>query len=470
MVGETGSKPRVARSIPDIGHGRADKSFCSECDPAMPMLQFASWMLEQEARALLTRLALVRPLALDGPMVPAAALLPGPQIAIERFLIGGRKYLQALVEQFIDWIRSPSAAEADAEEAQRRLTMLRLRFNRVLTHFDLFDNVIAQRSDAEMGVWLSGLDVVSADALGLRGGYYETPPVVCYLDRGIGAAIRRARTRLPLGGSTPVAIIKIPRERMVGNGIASSLLHEVGHQAAALLGLVESLRPVLRGMAQGRLSDEVAWQCWERWISEIVADLWSVARAGIASTMGLMGVVSLPRPFVFRLNPDDPHPAPWIRVKLSAALGRAFYPQPAWGRLTGLWESYYPIEGLDRSRRELFARLERTIPALVLILINHRPPALRGDSLIESLDLDELLPARLRALLHHWRSAPQDMYRTRPIVAFATIGQGRADGRISPEEESTVIGKLLSYWALQSTLQAAGRCAALPSHRRAAHA
>ena len=40
----------------------------------------------------------------------------------------------------------------------------------------------------------------------------------------------------------------------------------------------------------------IAWQLWERWISEIVADFWSVARVGIASTIGLIGVVSLPRP------------------------------------------------------------------------------------------------------------------------------------------------------------------------------
>jgi hypothetical protein len=174
--------------------------------------------------------------------------------------------------------------------------------------------------------------------------------------------------------------------------------------------------------------------------------------------MGLMGVVSLPRPFVFRLNPDDPHPAPWIRVKLSAALGHAFYPQPAWDRLVRLWESYYPIQELDPSRRATFAQLERSIPALVQLLVNHRPPSLRGASLIEALDLDELMPARLQGLLHYWRRAPQHMYRIRPIVAFAAIGQGRADGRITPEEESTVIGKLLSYWALESTLQAADRC------------
>jgi hypothetical protein len=44
-------------------------------------------------------------------------------------------------------------------------------------------------------------------------------------------------------------------------------------------------------------------------------------------------------------------------------------------------------------------------------------------------------------------------------VVFAAIGQGRVDGRITPEEESVVIGKLLSHWALWSTLQAAAGCA-----------
>ena len=421
-------------------------------------------MLEQEARALLTRLARVKPFALQEPMLPAAAIFPESQAAIERFLTGGRRHLKSLVNGFLAWLRSPRSEEASAEEAQRRFTMLRLQFNRTLTHFDLFDNVITQRSEADTGIWLSGLDVASADALTLRGRYYQTPPIICYLDRGVGAAIRRARTRLPGGGSNPVAIVKIPRERMVGSGIASSLFHEVGHQAAALLGLVESLRPVLRKVAESQGSQADAWSLWERWISEIVADLWSVARAGIASTMGLMGVVSLPRPFVFRLNPGDPHPAPWIRVKLSGALGDAIYPQPAWARLVKLWESYYPIDGVDPNQRETFQRLEQTIPRLVGLLVHHRPRALRGDSLVEALDTCELEPARLRMQLGHWRTAPWEMYRARPIVALAAIGQGRADGAITPEEESTVAGKLLSHWALESTLEAAARCASAPLH------
>ena len=63
-------------------------------------------------------------------------------------------------------------------------SLLRLRFNAVLTQFDLFNNALTQRSEREIGVWLSGLDVVSADALRLPGDYYDAPPVICYLDRG----------------------------------------------------------------------------------------------------------------------------------------------------------------------------------------------------------------------------------------------------------------------------------------------
>ncbi len=431
----------------------------------MPFPTFAAWMLEQEARALLTRLAAVRPFALQESMLPAANLLPTSQVAIERFLSSGRSRLRSLVDDFLLWLRSARGSAAGAQEAQRRFTMLRLRFNAVLTQFDLFDNVITQRSENQIGVWLSGLDVASADALQLRRKFFEAPPIICYLDRGTGAAIRRARTRLPGGGSNPVAIIKVPRERMVGSGIASSVFHEVGHQAAALLGLVESLRPALREMPRTNLQDAEAWSLWDRWISEIVADFWSVARVGVTATMGLIGVLSLPRPFIFRLDTRDPHPVPWIRVKLSAAIGRALYPMPVWDQLIDLWESYYPVDGLDDKLRETLQALERTIPAFVALLIHHRPAALHGRSLIEVLDLQELQPGRLRSHLHHWRSKPEQMYKARPILAFAAIGQGRADGTITPEEESLILGKLLTHWALTSTLEAAAGCASGDSLR-----
>ena len=439
----------------------------------MVISPYASWMLAQEARSLLTRLARAKPFVLIEPMLPAAALLPDAQSAIERHLMLGRRELRSKIVGFMGWLRGPQGRRATAAEAQRRFTFMRMKFNATLAQFDLFNDVVTQRSEHESGVWLSGLDVVSADALALPGvgagaaPYYEAPPVICYLDRGPGAAIRRARTRLPGGGDNPVAIIRVPRERMVGSGIASSLIHEVGHQGAALLDLVNSLRPLLQALQRGDGSPLV-WQLWERWISEIIADFWSLARVGVVATMGLIGVVSLPRAFVFRLNADDPHPAPWVRVKLSCAMGQAMYPHPQWARIARLWESFYPLAGLAPLQQQLLAQLQASMPALVGLLVNHRPQALRGRSLVEVMQVRRRQPAQLERLFRVWNVMPRQMYRAGPSLVFAVIGQARANGQLSPEDESTLLARLLTHWALRSTLDTTQLCGAF-AHRSAAN-
>jgi hypothetical protein len=425
----------------------------------MSLDQAASRLLANETRALLTRLGRVKPFVLQETLVPAAAGSPAAQSAIERYLAQGRFELRRKAQAFLRWLHGPQGNRAAADEAQRRFTFLKMQFNLVLSQFDIFADVITQRSEHETGVWLAGLDVVAADALALPGGYYVPPPVMSYLDRGVGAAIRRARTRLPGGGENPIAIVRVPRERMVGSGIASSLVHEVGHQAAALLDLVHSMRGVLRGLRRGGGADQLVLGLWERWISEILADFWSVARVGVASTTGLMGVVSLPRAFVFRVSVDDPHPIPWIRVKLSIAIGEALYPDPQWRKLAALWEAFYPLNELSAEKRRLFATIEAGIPSFVTLLVNHRPSSLHGLSLREALAVHERQPARLRALYQSWRTQPALMQSAPPSLVFAVVGQARADGRISPEEESRLIGNLLTYWAMRSTLDTSVLCA-----------
>jgi hypothetical protein len=416
----------------------------------MTTVTIASWLIEQEARALLTRLERVKPFALHETMVPAAGLAPAAQSAIERFLLGGRRTLGQRVRGFLRWLRGPGRL-APPTEQQRRFTVIRLQFNDVLSQFDLFTEVITQRSEHETGVWLSGLDVAAWDALNLPGGYFEPPPVICYLARGPGAAIRRARTRLPGGASNPVAIIRVPRERMVGHGIASSLIHEVGHQGAALLCLVESLRPALQ-LHQARLgpAERASWACYERWVSEIVADLWSVAKLGIGSTLGLLGVVSLPRWFVLRPSGDDPHPIPWIRVLLSCAMGDGLYPHPQWTSLARVWRSLYPPEAVTSEHRRTLAELEATLPGFVAMLLDHRPATLHGRSLREVLSHSDRRPEQLLARYHRWRDRPG-------AIATATPSSARPGRRAGSAPNSRATSS--------ASCSPSGRCAARSTSR-----
>lgn len=410
--------------------------------------------LEREARALLARLARLKPFALHETMVPAAAPSLAAQKALEEYLAEGRRELRARIANFLAWLRGPGQHAAPGQ-VQRRFVFLRLRFNVVLSDFDLFADVLTQRSEHETGPWLGGLDVVAADALAIAGLESDLPAVICYLDRGHGAAIRRARTRLPGGGDNPVAIVRIPRERMIGSGIASSLVHEVGHQGAALLDLNTTARMALQSRQRTRGEDDrLAWTLWERWISEVIADFWSISRVGVGSTMGLMTIVSLPRPFVFHLSGDDPHPIPWIRVRLSCAIGAALYPDPQWQQLAALWTALYPLErDLSAAQQTAIRALERTMPEFVRVLLEHRPPALRGRSLFEAFRSGDRAPDQLRDRHRSWDNRFRVMRAAPPSLAFAVLAQARADGSITPEHESRLIGDLLTYWALRQALQ-----------------
>jgi hypothetical protein len=414
----------------------------------------ADGLLEYEARALLARLDQVRPFALHETMVLAAALPYQAHRRIEEFLYQGRLRLRTRVHDYLDWLLGPGRRTAAAEQ-QRRFVAIRMEFNDVLSQFDLFTEVITQRSEQGTGVWLSGLDVLAADALRVDVAGYAPPPVVCYLARGPGAAIRRARSRLPGGGSNPVAIIRVPRERMVGSGIASSMVHEVGHMGAAELDLVESLRADLHRV---RAEDpDGPWPAFDQWAGELVADCWSVGKLGLTSTVGLLAVVSLPSYFVFRPSGGDPHPTPYLRVLISTAIGESLYPHPQWDAMRRIWKRLYPIEQLPDDRRAALQHVERGIPRFVELLLQHRAPQLAGRRIGDLWPLAERTPERLLALYGQWAGDVAVMARRSPSLVFAVIGQAKAAGLIDPDTESAALSELLTAWALRSSLDVVQR-------------
>ena len=397
------------------------------------------------AQGMLTRLEQVKPFSVNIPHVPAAAVSSQADRGIKQLLQEGKSEFYQKVRQFIDLLRSPG--NIPSGEAQKAFAILKLRFNALLDQLDIFSDVISQRCEHDTGIFLSGLDVVAQDALRLPGEFFHPPPIVCYLDRGHGAAIRRARTRLPGGKPNPVAVIRVPRERMISSGIASSLIHEVGHQGAALLGLIPAMRGVLREMQIAYPREADSWKWLERWISEIIADGWSVFNLGIGATMGLVGVVSLPKYFVFRINRDGPHPFPWIRVKISCAMGKYLYPDPQWDRLSRLWENLYPLDSLPEEKKRTIRELEKILPRFARLLFGLCPPSLNGNSFESLLPISQRSPQQLKYLWGEWKREPHKMCQARPSLVFAVVSQAQADRRISPEKENRLLVEMLRKWA-----------------------
>ena len=381
-------------------------------------------------------------------MVAAATADKLAMQRVNQLIMDGKRSLRDELAFFLDKLQHP-ATQLSPPSMQMQYALLKLRFNALLDQLDIFADVFTQRGEEGTGIWMAGLDIAAKNALEVKLLKGKTPPLVTYLDRGHGAAIRRARTRLPGGHENPVAIIRIPRERMVGSGIASSLIHEVGHQGAVLLGLLTSLRNALQRQQNQHPQFGPALGYYERCISEIISDFWAIAHLGVGATAGLMAVVSLPHYFVFRVKMDAPHPFPWIRVMISLAFGEALYPDPQWQSMRSIWQRLYPVERQSQAQQELVSDLLRALPLFVDTVLQHAPPQLKGHTVPGLFPVKTRVPARLRANFQKWKGRLDIWKKASPTLVFAVLGQARADQAISANDESKLLKALFQHWALQ---------------------
>jgi hypothetical protein len=407
--------------------------------------------LINEAFSLLSRLSQVQPFELTMPMVTAANISPKAMQSITLLINKSHKELNDKVKNYINWLKGKLNGNFNPEEAQKQFTLLKLRYNSILDELDIFADVLCQRAEHGVGVWVSGLDRLAEDGIKVCEKYSDLPQMIVFLERGHGAAIRRAKTRFPGGDENPVGVIQIPRERMVGDGIAASLIHEVGHQAAALLDLVAPLKAELKNMQTVDAVNKDAWNLYERWISEILSDFWSMAHLGIAATLGLFGVVSLPSYFQFRIDADDPHPAPYIRALISCMMGVRIFPHPQWQKYINMWDAFYPQDKLEKDKVDLINKLKSTMGKAVEIILNHKPKSLKGLRLIDIFPVNQRQPSELQKYFEKWKENPGLINAMSPTLVFAMIGQAKADNKISAELESRILSKQLIRWAFRRT-------------------
>lgn len=400
----------------------------------------------RESEALLNRLNQVKTFDLNTPMLLAASPSVKVNAEIDQFIAEGKLRMKSKIFNFIRMLKQSNLSP---NLYQKQFSNLKLSFNVLLDHFDMFSDTYLQRAENDTGVWLAGLDFLARDALFIKHLKFKEPAVICYLERGHGAAIRRIKTPLSGGRLSPVSIIRVPRERMIGLGIAGSLLHEIGHQGAANLNLVKYIKMKIDQKIKSEETAKNEWLLFQQWISEIIADFWAVSFLGVGSTIGLFGLMSIPEYFIFRRGSSDPHPYPWIRVLMGIQFGKFMFPDSQWDLLTSRWKKLYPLERQSKSVQKKYGAILAMVPNFVSFLMHMRLENHQGLKLIDLFPISERQPRVLRSTFDEWKLNWNLALKAKPSFAFAVLGQAQFDNKISPNEENKVIKRLLKHWALK---------------------
>jgi hypothetical protein len=285
---------------------------------------------------------------------------------------------------------------AELEAVSRQVLALRRHYLQVETLLDYFGNVVNHRTSPRVGAFLRGLDTLAADALATVLGPLglEQPPVLTYLDKGLGASIAKAGLRLTGDRMlSPVATIKVTRHM---RSRPTSVLHEAGHQIAHQTGWNEHAAKVLRAVA-APAGAEVA-ETWKCWASETVADLIAFSLAGYGAVATLHDVLAGEPELVFQTPPGDPHPPAALRVLFNTALCSCWYGEGPWDDLARSWMATHPLAGAPASF-QAFARASLPLlPAFAEALTREPVPGFRNQPLCALADPRRASPAALTEL------------------------------------------------------------------------
>jgi hypothetical protein len=247
------------------------------------------------------------------------------------------------------------------EELRVRVIRFRRRYLQVETALDFFGDAVNSRTSPRLAGLLGACDAMAVMSMRkvLEPLGREVPPILTYVDKGLGASILRAGLRLWDGGSvSPAAALKITRQNLY---TPTALIHESGHQVAHIVGWNEELAALLQRELRRESTDVAA--TWAGWSSEIAADTHAFVHTGYGSVAALHDVVA-GGSTVFRLTPGDPHPVAYLRVLLGVQMCVRFFGAGPWDDLGRAWVRAYPVAAAPPDTRAL---IERSLPALARI-------------------------------------------------------------------------------------------------------
>jgi hypothetical protein len=140
----------------------------------------------------------------------------------------------------------------------------------------------------------------------------------------------------------------LPWDHLVNPWELLTIAHEVGHDVDEDLGqLTKSLRPAITDALNAIGTPRERISQWNKWTSEILADLVGILLTGPAFVQVLAGLLTLPKHRVRHISPSDEHPPHYLRIFINTALVRRLGLSQSANALQADWKAIYDGPGND---------------------------------------------------------------------------------------------------------------------------
>jgi hypothetical protein len=277
----------------------------------------------------------------DVPYAPSAAHFTAANNRLAEIDRHVRTQLSTLSRE----LRTP---RSNTEELLRKAALVEREVDRARRAYGLFFDVFIQRGTT-FAPALAACDTIATDcfqvvrrtAPGLIRGPLLKP--VTYLEHSFSPATfrRGVMLRRLLGERNPFPLVRVPYERIESPWGMGVVLHEIGHNLQADLGVwQETQQAVQRRVFQVSRN---AWltRIWTRWHKEIFADLIAILLGGPASARSMKDFLAYPASRVLSFRPLSVHPTPYLRMFIQAEMLRRMGFARDARRIQRIWAALY---------------------------------------------------------------------------------------------------------------------------------
>lgn len=278
---------------------------------------------------------------------------------------------------------------------RRGLLVLRERYLKVEETIHFYMVAINSRTTPNLAALLRACDILCLKSMQrlLEPLGKESPPVLTYIDKGVGASILKAGLRLWDGNISPVAAIKITQHNLFR---PTAIIHETGHQVAHITHWNEELAASFAGNLKKHPA--VVGEAFASWASEIAADAFAFVHTGYASVAALHDVVSGQPQAVLAYHRYDPHPISYLRVLMNIEMCRQFYGRGPWDNLEESFKNTYDINNLNYPSIGLIRLCSVALSDVVDLLLKGRYRSFGNQSLSQIISPVKVSPQALERL------------------------------------------------------------------------